>query len=1326
MTKQYHQIRDFAGLANKRDARDIGIGLSKAQNISLDQSGIIRTIGGLEVHGEVPTHAAIIAPGAGLFPYGSDHYRGVGTVVDLLADNNAASDQQTEANATTGWTTLGSVTSFASVADTDGGAIASNGTSYILKLVSSGAASVRQASFPTIIGQRHKFSIDLYSPDTTFQIRIRDNPLTTEIIKVVELTTGSWVTVFGEFIAISENSEIIITVGVGTSYYDKAYVTAIPQPDLDTTWLALADAANAQIDLYNSRDDSFTVGLLDFGTVASFVGASAGNVDFPTSNTLTDSASGFLNANIKEGKIYKISGCSTQTANNILFVAERVIDGTIYARGNPFTITAAEAGTVTLTEYNPVDFNFIDDALSASPVGGGIVLRPKQYRFVDRIHFLGAGASEQKYQDWFENNLGPVPPTDISATANNGDQAVGDIGTSGTGMEIGITTTANDGSWLAGVYVIAESFIYDDGQESELYVPSTAEEFGTTIVDNDSLTITARAKGPYDERLSGSRFYARLKDTDDAWVLLVDISLADGARATLSGQYNSWNESSTATVAYTGNFKSIRPNLEDTYEGLAGSSPEVKVEIFSEDNRFYDASVIAGNRTFIFGPRYTDAGGKIVHFRDRIIFSRINEHDVFPINNLIDVTSSDAEDFVAGAIYGSDLLCFKQNTLYIVDISDPLLFRMKEDQQKGTYPFRGISRPAAMFETPHGLAWCNRFGLWLYNGAEIIDILGDRVERSKHPLAYQRHFHFGDIGDTLMVSKNAAIFNIFDGGGTFEAVINPRSDGEGDQTRIVEKRGGSNGWVINLASESAGFVKLRLLQDFSSTDGSWITTAAVIPLNTESRITITYDNTTVGNDPIFLLNGVVVASEEELTPVGTRLSDINNDLYIGNRVAGDRTFDGSIAELVLYNRIISTSEALARFNGGEIAFADLGASQVNLLSNPEWTTDTSDWTNNNVTHTRVDSASDPGTGSTTAIPPATNDECGKIVDGGSAASIREEIAVTVGKNHCMSGLYYAPSGNAVNNAQARIFSETGNRQGDEDAQVDLTTQDAWTYYSAEYASTTSLSVFTLTPPTTTNDILYGDRQSLKQIGAVLILKTEDIPGTHDSSVWPDASGNSLDAVFNGATPILPDTWEDFWTDFSIVGYHGKTNQLIVMRDCTGHYSLGADYGDCVIVDLDTLFLITGRRIFDAKTAYTNWATDWNGDLIIAKQSGANVITEKWTDEPQLQAVGLIHIETRDIDFGNPAYIDIIDAFTATIQTQTGQTNPLSYALDGSLTWITITGNFITAQLWAKFLAMPTAFNCNTLRLRIQNNTNADILSINELVVRHDPQVLKLS
>ncbi|KKL71854.1 hypothetical protein LCGC14_2090750, partial [marine sediment metagenome] len=648
-------------------------------------------------------------------------------------------------------------------------------------------------------------------------------------------------------------------------------------------------------------------------------------------NTITHSKNSFLAGNISAGKVYKISGCSTTTANNILFVADRVTAGTITARGNPFTVQASETGPVTLTEYNPTDFHFVDDSLSVSPAGGGIALRPKQYRFVDRIHFSGAGAVESKFQDWYLNDVGLPPPTDIDATATNGDAATGM--TLGTGLEIGIVATAGTdaapGEWSSGIYILAMSWKLDDGQESELYVPSTDVPFGTTLAEGDYLTLTVRALGPFDERISGARIYCKIDESDDPWVLLADVSMADGARATLSGSYNAWAESATENTAYTSNFVSIRSNI-DTYEGLTGSTPDAIIESFTDDNRFWDASVIGGNRCFLFGPRYKDASGKVVHYRDRIIYSKINQLDVFPVGNYIDVTGSDAEDYVAGGIYGNDLLAFKQNTLYIIDISDPLQFRMKQDQQQGKYPFRGLSRPGAYFETAHGPAWCNRYGLWLYNGAEIIDLMGERVQRSKHPLAYQGYMEFDGSDDKIVTGTDANLAYNDATPLSLEAWF--RTTNTGTNKTIIglwQSASSTNDDIINLQMNS-GTLRFYIIEDWS-TQYIAVTTDNTYNDGLWHHVVATFDGTSLNTGMEIYVDGALAGITRSGSGVVTGFTSTNT-LAMGNSAKWQAStfFEGDVALGRLWNRELSAAEIALLAAGQPVAAADQWGNQTEL------------------------------------------------------------------------------------------------------------------------------------------------------------------------------------------------------------------------------------------------------------------------------------------------------------------------------------------------------------------------------------------------------------
>lgn len=683
----------------------------------------------------MPSQVAELCPASGLKVYSSDHWREASsTVVDVIASSgsfgagNAASDEAGEIDSTGGWQPPAD--SLESVADTDGGAIASNGTTYILKQTLSGAAQVVAHAFNTVLGQRYRYHVDMYCKDAT---KIRAFVATGSDYHYSAYTSAaSWTTIDIEFTSTDAGAGqsvcgIYVVGSVGEiAYLDDVYVTEVATSDLKGDWLALADVPNAQVDLYDDNTDSFAAGSLDFGTVSTYV-ATADTINFPTTSTITDSTSRFLNKNMQRGQVWKISGCTTETANNILIMIERVIAGTVFIRGTPLTVAADEDGTVTFTKYNPTAFHFVNEALRASPVGGGVALRPKHYSFVDRIHFGVSLSGGDEYHDWYLNDTGPAAPTDqyVETTDSDGDRDItGDVD-AGEGFEIAITDNAAAGDWPAGTWEMASSFTYDDGQESALYIPSTAQTFTTTEGSSQDIAVRAHSTGKsYDERISGGRAYCRKTLSDDAWALLVDIDMKRGARATLSGSYNTWADGTTDYVVYSDGFDSFKRNI-DTYESLTGIYPSDVVETFSSDNRFWDASLIAGDRCFLFGPRYTDVGGNTMHFADHVLYSERGRYDIFPIGNVYQGVRGDADDYVAGAFFNGRLLAFKQRNLFIVNIQD------RNDANwfpEKTHKFRGAQRPAAIFDTPYGPAWCNEWGVWLYNGNEIVDLIKDKID----------------------------------------------------------------------------------------------------------------------------------------------------------------------------------------------------------------------------------------------------------------------------------------------------------------------------------------------------------------------------------------------------------------------------------------------------------------------------------------------------------------------------------------------------------------------------------------------------------------------
>ncbi len=167
---------------------------------------------------------------------------------------------------------------------------------------------------------------------------------------------------------------------------------------------------------------------------------------------------------------------------------------------------------------------------------------------------------------------------------------------------------------------------------------------------------------------------------------------------------------------------------------------------------------------------------------------------------------------------------------------------------------------------------------------------------------------FNGTTSVATVSDAASIQNIFDGGGAVEFWMNPRSDGQNNAAQMLTKL-----WFVYVSSEVAGSMLIRLAYPFSDTAGDWRSTATVVPINTYTHILISYNADDVANNPIFCVNGATSASQEQATPIGTRTTDIATNLIIGNRAAGARTHDGSLALVRAYDAIQSVTTAAIHY-----------------------------------------------------------------------------------------------------------------------------------------------------------------------------------------------------------------------------------------------------------------------------------------------------------------------------------------------------------------------------------------------------------------------------
>ena len=403
-------------------------------------------------------------------------------------------------------------------------------------------------------------------------------------------------------------------------------------------------------------------------------------------------------------------------------------------------------GTVTMTAANDskISYYFVDNAIRACDTDFENSSVIRWFGYIERVHFENATSNDIMIQDTIHdfkselNSLAAPTVSRIDTVAGAG----GTYPTAGAGFNLSFIETADTAStWIADTYQIATSFIYDDNQESLLYVPIANNTFAVTA--GYKLTLRVRALKSYGNRVSGGRIYCRPNGSDDEpWTLLLDISLRLGARASLDADYvqtamdtdvgtgkTGWhpladNVGAGETELYTELVDSLKHNL-DTYDTINGYSPTIDSVSLGGINEGWKTAVVTNRRTFVANVIVKNKEtGEPTIYGDRIMYSMPNKFDTFPSTNFIDVVKGDAENYVKLEEYADRLLAFKQKSVQIINISSPSDTNWFLEEN---IKHNGVQHPAAVARTDYGICWVNESGCYLYDGRKITNLIDNKI-----------------------------------------------------------------------------------------------------------------------------------------------------------------------------------------------------------------------------------------------------------------------------------------------------------------------------------------------------------------------------------------------------------------------------------------------------------------------------------------------------------------------------------------------------------------------------------------------------------------------
>ena len=181
--------------------------------------------------------------------------------------------------------------------------------------------------------------------------------------------------------------------------------------------------------------------------------------------------------------------------------------------------------------------------------------------------------------------------------------------------------------------------------------------------------------------------------------------------------------------------------------------------------------------------------------------------------------------------------------------------------------------------------------------------------------------NFDGVDDYVNIGSDASLDQIGLGARTVTAWINARSLGESNFGRIIDKsQGTAVGWLLYLCNSDSCVNGFRFNQTTTGANNDIYDARNVLTFNKWIHVAFTYSGT-VGTPAIFYIDGKSVTVSTRTTGDGSLDDDSANVATIGGNTPADRTFNGLIDEVRVYNRALSAGEIQTLYKSGAAKFA---------------------------------------------------------------------------------------------------------------------------------------------------------------------------------------------------------------------------------------------------------------------------------------------------------------------------------------------------------------------------------------------------------------------
>ena len=128
-------------------------------------------------------------------------------------------------------------------------------------------------------------------------------------------------------------------------------------------------------------------------------------------------------------------------------------------------------------------------------------------------------------------------------------------------------------------------------------------------------------------------------------------------------------------------------------------------------------AIVVSRTVYVGNVRRTDQKGVTTVESDSMYKSGINQFDTYADFRKVEAAVDDGESITALATYGRKILQFKQDTLYILNVSGGV------ERLDSTHRHKGVLHSASVCSTDYGCAWANELGCFMYDGKQVTNLL---------------------------------------------------------------------------------------------------------------------------------------------------------------------------------------------------------------------------------------------------------------------------------------------------------------------------------------------------------------------------------------------------------------------------------------------------------------------------------------------------------------------------------------------------------------------------------------------------------------------------